>query len=335
MPMPTRASLERAIGAVLLVVSATGLVFGGILLGQRVDIGTADGLRLPIVAAATASPAATPRPTPAGSVGPTAVLVGAGDIADCRSKHDDETADLLATIPGIVYTVGDNAYNSGSAVDFRRCYEPSWGRFRYRTRPAIGNHDVLTAQGAPYFAYFGAAAGDAIDGWYSYEAETWHVIVLNSSCEIVGGCGEGSRQLAWLKADLAAHPAECTVAIWHHPRFSSGAEHGDDPIVGEFWQVLYDAGAELVVNGHDHDYERFAPQAPDGTADPVRGIREFVVGTGGKSLRAFGVVDVNSEVRNASSYGVLKLDLEPGGYQWHFLGVPGSTFSDNGSGTCH
>ena len=232
-PMPTRASLERAIGAVLLVVSATGLVSGGILLGQRADIRPQDGLRLPIPAAATASPAPTPRPTPTGPVGPTAVLVGAGDIADCRSKHDDETADLLATIPGIVYTLGDNAYNSGSAVDFRRCYAPSWGRFRYRTRPAIGNHDVVTAQGAPYFAYFGSAAGDPIDGWYSYDAETWHVIVLNSNCEIVGGCGEGSRQLAWLKADLAAHPAECTVAIWHHPRFSSGAEHGNDPVMGD------------------------------------------------------------------------------------------------------
>jgi 3',5'-cyclic AMP phosphodiesterase CpdA len=330
--MPRRASLERAIGAALIVVSAAGLVSGGVLLGQRAKLGLPSGLTLPPIIGAALSPMP---PATASPSGPTAVLVGAGDIADCRSKHDEETADVLATIPGIVFTAGDNAYERGSAAEYRRCYEPSWGRFRYRTRPVIGNHDVLTDGGRPYFGYFGPVAGDPIEGWYSFEAETWHVVVLNSNCEFVGGCDEGSRQLAWLKADLAAHPTLCTIAIWHHPRFSSGAEHGDDLVVSDFWQVLYDAGAELIVNGHDHDYERFAPQAPNGVADPDRGIREIVVGTGGKSLRAFGSVDPNSEVRNASSYGVLKLNLAPGSYRWQFLGVLGSTFGDNGSGACH
>jgi len=335
-PTPARASLERVIGAALIIASIGGLVFAGVLLGQRAGLRLSDGLGSAPSGGpgATASPVAA-APGPLSPGGPTAVLVGAGDIADCRSKHDEETADLLATIPGIVFTVGDNAYNRGAAADFRRCYEPTWGRFRYRTRPAIGNHDILTNSGRPYFAYFGSVAGDPVDGWYSYQAETWHVVVLNSNCKAAGGCGEGSRQLAWLKADLAANPAQCTLAIWHHPRFSSGAEHGDDLVVSEFWQVLYAAGADVVVNGHDHDYERFAPQTPDGVVDPVRGIREFVVGTGGKSLRAFGPVDANSEVRNASSYGVLKLNLAPGGYAWSFLGVAGSTFSDNGSQACH
>ena len=335
MPMSRRASLERAIGAALIVVSAAGLVSGGILFGQRADLRLPAAIGLPPIGGAAPSPVPPSAASPSGPVGPTAVLVGAGDIADCRAKFDEQTADVLATIPGIVFTVGDNAYNSGSAAEFKKCYEPSWGRFRYRTRPAIGNHDVLTNAGRPYFAYFGPVAGDPTQGWYSFEAETWHVIVLNSNCFVVGGCGEGSRQLTWLQADLAAHPAQCTLAIWHHPRFSSGAEHGDDVMTSEFWQVLYAAGADLIVNGHDHDYERFAPQAPNGVADPARGIREFVVGTGGKRLRGFGEADPNSEVRNASAYGVLKLDLAPGGYAWHFIGVVGSTFGDDGSGSCH
>jgi 3',5'-cyclic AMP phosphodiesterase CpdA len=234
-----------------------------------------------------------------------------------------------------VFTTGDNAYSRGTRAEFRRCYDPSWGQFRSRTRPAAGNHDFLTNTGAPYFAYFGAAAGTAPDGWYSYDSGTWHVVVLNSNCAQVGGCGEGSRQLAWLQADLAAHPVACTVAIWHHPRFSSG-EHGSDIRSADFWNVLYAAGAELVLNGHDHDYERFAPQDPEARLDPARGIREFVVGTGGESLRLFNPRQpvANSEVRGGS-YGILVLDLAPGGYDWHFVGVQGRGFSDNGSGTCH
>ena len=287
---------------------------------------------VPIPAGPPGPPGIGVRPSP--PPGETAVLVGAGDIASCKSVHDEQTAKLVEAIPGIVFTAGDNAYQVGSGAEFKKCYDPSWGRFRDRTRPAPGNHDALTDDGAPYFAYFGTAGGPAQEGWYSYEAGTWHVVVLNSNCLAVGGCVEGSRQLDWLTADLAAHPAACTLAIWHHPRFSSG-EHGDDPRSGAFWRVLYDAGADLIVNGHDHDYERFAPQTPTGVADPGRGIREIVAGTGGESLRLFNQPVPNSEVRNASSYGVLRLDLAPGSYSWRFVAVPGRSFSDNGSAACH
>jgi calcineurin-like phosphoesterase family protein len=329
---PRRAALGRAIGAMLIVVGAAGVAFGGLLVGRGLD---SSGSASP-----TAAVPAGPGPSaaigqPSSPTGETAVLVGAGDIASCSSSRDEQTAKLVEAIPGVVFTAGDNAYPVGSEAQFRGCYGPSWGRFRDRTRPASGNHDVITGDGAPYFAYFGVAAGTAQEGWYSYEAGTWHVIVLNSNCLNVGGCTEGSRQLDWLTADLAAHPVACTLAIWHHPRFSSGA-HGSDPRSGAFWRVLYDAGADLIVTGHDHDYERFAPQTPAGVLDPGRGIRQFVVGTGGDTLRLFKPVVVpNSEVRNASVHGVLRLDLAPGGYTWQFIAVPGRSFSDNGSAACH
>jgi hypothetical protein len=329
---PRRAALGWAIGATLIVAGAVGLAAGGLVIGREVAGQAANG------GPSATAPIATERPGSFGAggrpSGQVAVLVGAGDIASCRSTHDEQTASLVDAVPGIVFTAGDNAYPSGTAAQFEQCYGPSWGRFRDRTRPAIGNHDALTDAGAPYFNYFGAAAGPAGQGWYSYEAGTWHVIVLNSNCQSIGGCVAGSPQLDWLTADLAAHPAACTLAIWHHPRFSSG-EHGNDPQSGAFWQVLYDAGADLIVNGHDHDYERFAPQTPTGVADPGRGIREIVVGTGGESLRLFNVPKPNSEVRNSSSYGVLRLDLAPGSYAWHFMAIPGRSFSDNGSSACH
>ncbi len=224
-----------------------------------------------------------------------AVLVGAGDIADCTTDHDARTAELVEGIAGTVFTAGDNAYEAGAPAAFRDCYGPTWGRFRDRTRPAAGNHDFVTRGADGYFGYFGPAAGRAPGGWYSYDAGAWHVVVLNSNCDAVGGCDAASAQGAWLAADLAAHPARCTLAIWHHPRFSSG-EHGGDPRADAFWRALYAAGADVVVNGHDHDYERFAPQAPDGTADQAGGIREFVVGTGGKELRGFRSSAPNSEV---------------------------------------
>jgi acid phosphatase type 7 len=264
-----------------------------------------------------------------------AVLVGAGDISDCSSPSGAEaTAKLLDQIPGTVMAVGDLAYPDGSKEDFV-CYDKTWGRAKSRTRPAVGNHEFHSASATPYFDYFGAAAGDAKIGYYSYELGTWHIIVLNSECPDVGGCNAGSSEEKWLRADLAAHPVACTLAYWHKPLFSSGDKHGNDPEIKPLWQALYEANADVVVNGHDHDYERFAPQTPEGAADPARGIREFVVGTGGKNHRPFAPPKPNSEVRDATAFGVLKLRLKSNAYDWQFIPEAGKTFTDTGSGTCH
>jgi hypothetical protein len=258
----------------------------------------------------------------------TAVLVGAGDVARCGSTDDDATAALLDGIPGTVFAAGDLAYEDGSAADFRDCYEASWGRHGWRTRPAPGNHEYQTAGAAGYFWYFGAAAGAEGAGYYSYELGGWHVVVLNSNID----AAPGSAQAAWLRNDLAAHPRACTVAYWHHPRFSSG-RHGNHPHMAALWRILQDAGAELVLAGHDHAYERFASQNADGGADPERGIRSFVVGTGGSSLRPFATVQPNSEARRNDVYGVLKLDLSAGGYRWSFVGTDGGV-RDAGGASC-
>ena len=264
-----------------------------------------------------------------------AVLVGAGDIADCRNLAGAEaTAKLLDHIPGTVFAAGDLAYPDGTKENFV-CYGQTWGRAKSRTRPAPGNHEFHSSGATPYFDYFGPAAGDPQNGYYSYELGSWHIIALNSECRDVGGCDAGSRQEKWLRSDLAAHPAACTAAYWHKPLFSSGGAHGNDPEIKLLWQVLYDAHATIVVNGHDHDYERFGPQTPDGAADPSRGIREFVVGTGGKSHRPFGTIRPNSELRNADAFGVLKLTLRDKGYDWQFIPEAGKSFTDSGSGTCH
>jgi acid phosphatase type 7 len=263
------------------------------------------------------------------------VLVGAGDIADCADLSGAKaTALLVEAIGGTVFTAGDNAYEEGTAQQFRECYGPTWGRFKVRTRPSPGNHEFHSSSAAPYFDYFGANAGDPKKGYYSYDLGAWHVIVLNSECVEVGGCQTGSAEEKWLRADLGAHPAACTVTYWHKPLFSSGAKHGNDPEVKPFWQDLYESKATLVINGHDHDYERFALQDPDGRADLGHGIREFVVGTGGKSHRPFATPLPTSEIRNADTYGVLKLTLHPRGYDWEFLPEAGKSFHDVGSGSC-
>jgi acid phosphatase type 7 len=265
----------------------------------------------------------------------TAILVGAGDIADCKDLSGAEaTAKLLDKIPGTVMAVGDLAYPNGSKENFA-CYDRTWGRVKSRTRPAPGNHEFHAAGATPYFDYFGPAAGDPKTGYYSYELGSWHIIVLNSECKDVGGCEAGSPQERWLRADLAAHPAVCTLAYWHKPLFSSGGAHGNDLTVKPLWQALYEANAEVVIGGHDHDYERFGPQTPDGVADPQRGIREFVVGTGGKNLRPFAEPKPNSELRDTTAFGVLRLTLKPGAYDWQFIPEAGKTFTDSGSGTCH
>jgi hypothetical protein len=263
------------------------------------------------------------------------VLVGAGDTADCADLSGAEaTAKLLDEIPGTVYTVGDNVYPDGTAQQFRDCYGPTWGRHKSRTRPAPGNHDFHSGGASPYFDYFGAAAGDPKLGVYSYDLGAWHIISLNSECLPAGGCGPGSPQEKWLKADLQAHPGVCIIAYWHKPLFSSGGSHGNDSATKAFWDDLYAAHAALILGGHDHDYERFAPQTPSGAADPAHGVREFVVGTGGKSHRPFIVPVPNSEVRNADTYGVLKLTLHPHSYDFEFIPEAGKTFHDSGSGNC-
>ena len=290
-----------------------------------------------------ASPTATPDPTesalpsstpfvPPTTPGP-AVLVGAGDIATCAGTDDSATAALIAGIDGTVFTAGDNVYEEGTAAQFRDCYGPTWGRFLDRTLPAIGNHEYLTTAAAGYFGYFGNAAGDPSEGWYARQVGTWRVYVLNSNCNTVGGCRAGSPQEQWLRADLAANRTACALAIWHHPRFSSG-EHGNFSSMTPIWQALYDAGAELVINGHDHDYERFDAQTPAGKADP-NGIVEIIVGTGGRGLRAVGKPIANSVVHNDNTFGVLKLTLSDGSWESRFVPVPGRTFSDTATGTCH
>lgn len=283
------------------------------------------------------SPSIASRVSDAGkSDDPVAVLVGAGDIASCDDLAGAKaTADLIERIPGSVFAAGDLAYPDGSDEQFAKCYGPTWGRFKDRTRPAPGNHEYHSG-GSGYTHFFGAAAGDPQKEYYSYDLGAWHIVVLNSECAPVGGCGPGSQQAAWLREDLGAHPVKCTLAYWHKPLFSSGGAHGNDPAVKPFWDLLYAADADVVIGGHDHDYERFAPQDPEGKPDPNRGIREFVVGTGGKnSHRWFGRPQPNSEVRNADTFGVLKLTLHATGYEWEFVPEAGKSFTDRGGGTCH
>ena len=262
------------------------------------------------------------------------VLVGAGDIARCSSPGDEATAKLLDGISGTIYTTGDNAYESGTAAEFSNCYEPSWGRHKARTQPTPGNHEYKTAGALGYFNYFGTAAGNPSKGYYSYNLGEWHIVSLNSMCDQVGGCTEGSPMVAWLKQDLAANPKTCTLAYFHHPLFSSGA-HGNQTFMKPTWDALYAADADVVLNGHDHHYERFAPQAPSGAADSTRGIREFVVGMGGGSHYGIVSVQPNSEVRNTDTYGVLKLTLHPSSYEWKFVPEAGKSFADSGSDQCH
>ena len=283
--------------------------------------------------ASASAGAASPSASSSASTASDPVLIGAGDIARCDSGADTDTAALLARQTGTVFTAGDNAYPQGTAAQFTDCYAPTWGKELARTRPTAGNHDHDTADLAGYLGYFGGAAAPQGTSWYSYDLGTWHVIALDATCDAVGGCGPDSAQGRWLAADLAASTATCTLAIWHQPRFSSGL-HGNDTQVAPFWDALYAAGADAVVNGHDHDYERFAPQDPNANADAARGIREFVVGTGGAELRDFGTQQANSELEVSGYYGVIRLILHPGWYEWAFRTTAGSDL-DAGSADCH
>src|SRR4051794_22917108 len=276
---------------------------------------------------------------------------GAGDATHCRQRA---TSDLLASGNyAQVLPLGDTQYENGDLTKFQASYDPSWGRLRSITRPVVGNHEHLTAAAGGYFDYFNGAgnpsgpAGDRAKGYYSYDVSLpsgsrWHIVALNSECGAssagtvgqAGACDAGSAQERWLRANLAANPTPCTLAYWHHPLFSSGGI-GNNPVMQQIWTDLYDAGADVVLNGHDHNYERFAPQKPDGSANTSYGIREFIVGTGGKSLLAMGVVKANSEVRQNSIYGVMDLALHDNGYDWSFRPEPGQAYTDTGSGTCH
>src|SRR5215208_2293962 len=264
---------------------------------------------------------------------PTPTLIAAGDVASCQSQGDEQTAKLLRRFRGTVAVLGDTAYERGTDEEFRRCYAPSWGRERVRTRPAVGNHEYGTAGAAGYFHYFGAAAGPAAKGWYSYRLGSWHVVVLNTNCSIVG-CGPRSDQYRWLRADLARSRARCTLAYGHHPRLSSGF-HGPDATVVPLWRLLYARRADVALAGHDHHYERFAPVDPAGRPDARRGIRSFVVGTGGRSRYPIVRHLAASRERNWQTYGVLVLRLLPGRFSWRFVAVAGSGFRDAGQARCH
>ncbi len=246
-------------------------------------------------------------------------MVAAGDIASCGSKGDEATAAIVARIPGTVAVLGDAVYERGTTAEFRDCY--SWSRFRVRSRAALGNHEYNTPGAGPARAYFRLPAR----GYYSYELGAWHVVVLNSNCGPAGGCGQGSPQQRWLEADLAASDTACTLAYAHHPRFSSGL-HGSDPTLATLWRTLARGGADVVLAGHDHHYERFAPRD---------GVRSFVVGTGGRSI--YPVLRRSRSPRSialALRYGVLRLTLRTTGYDWRFMGLPGSAVGDTGSGRC-
>src|ERR671914_815453 len=268
-----------------------------------------------------------------GQAGGDPVLVGAGDIASCRSTGDEATAGLLAGIDGTVATLGDNAYPKGTDTNFAKCYEPSWGQFKARTMPSPGNHEYETAGASGYFDYFGTAAGDPGEGYYSYDLGSWHLVALNSNCGEGGiSCAPGSSQGRWLEEDLAANDEEaCTLAYFHHPLFTSGSYRPGIERVERLWEILYAAGVDVVLNGHDHNYQRFAPQDPQGRADPEGGIRQFVVGTGGRSLYEIPDPIANTEVYNDEAYGVLELTLHPKKYEWEFVPVEGESFSDSGA----
>jgi hypothetical protein len=270
-------------------------------------------------------------------------LVGAGDISWCGDLSGAKaTAKLIQQIPGAVFAAGDLAYETGSDAEFRNCYDRTWGKFKSRTYPTPGNHEYNGSEATGYFRYWGKQAGEPAKGYYSYDLGSWHIVVLNTNCgsKALGGCSTGSPQETWLRQDLAEHPNACILAYGHHALFSSGvsAKHAIHPELRPLWRDLYNAHADVVLAGHEHSYERFAAQDPDGYADSDRGIREIVVGTGGKDHTPLGFARGNSEVRNDTSFGVLKLTLAPGKYTWQFIPVPqriGKAFRDSGSGTCH
>ncbi len=281
------------------------------------------------------------QPSPANPVesgAPAIDVIAAGDIGVCDSTNDDATGALAASLPGVVATLGDTAYPDGTTQQLEECFGGSWGVVKDRIKFAVtGNHDVHTDGGAPFYAYMGSAAVRDGHTWFSEDLGAWHVVVLDGNCGLIwplfSSCSSGSEQARWLHEDLAASGARCTLALLHQPRFSSG-QHGDALAVGALWNELYAAGAELVLDGHDHDYERFAPQTPDGAPDEARGVVEIVVGTGGTDLEAFKDAQPNSLVRINDAYGVLDLTLAADSWSSRFVDIAGVT-QDSSGGTCH
>ncbi len=280
---------------------------------------------------------------------PTSVVIGAaGDIA-CDPEvpkynsadgtpdacHMKQTSNLLLDLDvDAVLALGDNQYGGRWLWEWQESYGKTWGRLKEITYPIPGNHEYGMDGAVRYFEYFGDAAGDPSRGYYSFDLGTWHLIALNSNCSEVGGCEAGSPQEIWLREDLAAHKTRCTLVFWHHPRYSSG-DHGSHPFLEPLWRALYEHGAELVLSSHDHSYERFAPQDPDGNKDVHRGIRQFVVGTGGKDHRPFTETQPNSEVRHSGTFGILQLRLHPESYDWRFVSETGTGLNDSGNALCH
>jgi len=284
---------------------------------------------LAAVGSAACSSPVGPSEPPVDNLPTSGTLVGAGDISRCGVGGMDLTASLLDTIDGTVFTAGDNAYMSGTFSELLNCYEPHWGRHKARTRPTAGNHDYETAGAVPYYGYFGAAAGPAGLGYYSYTVGPWLILALNSEIDH----GAQSTQITWLSEQLENFHGRCAAAIWHRPLFTSGP-NGNNPDTRTFWHTLQDHGVDVVINGHDHIYERFAPQDSTGHADPVRGIRQFTIGTGGVPLYRLAAVQPNSEVRGVA-WGVGVFHLGPTSYSWEFRPANGFSFTDSGTGECH
>lgn len=277
-------------------------------------------------------PTATILPTPT-----PAILIGAGDIALCDQVGDSHTASttqaLLQQYPdAAVFTAGDNAQVNGAMIEYTHCFQETWGQFLDRIHPSPGNHDWYTDQGAPYFTYFGAAAGEPGLGYYSYDLGAWHIVSLNSNCDFID-CGSDSAQARWLKADLQTHPTLCTLVYWHHPLWDSGTVEISTG-AKYFWQIASDAGADIVVNGHDHHYERFTPLNRDGKPDP-NGIRPFILGTGGAWLFVLNDSLPITEMRNNTTHGVMLFTLYEDHYEWDFVPSEPVYFQDSGSGVCH
>lgn len=278
------------------------------------------------IACTTCGGGGNPPPPPTG----TGVLVGAGDVADCDngvSAGTVATARLLDGLSGTVFAAGDNAYLHGSVDNYNNCYDPYWGRHKGRTWPVPGNHDYETSEAAPYYAYFGGAAGSPGLGYWRRTLGTWTILGLNSERGL-------PAQIQWLRTELSANRTPCTLAIWHRPLFSSGGPNGDSPDMRDTWQALYDLNVDVIVNGHEHVYERFDPQDANGNPDPARGMRQFTVGTGGATISGFVTVKRNSSVR-ISYWGVARFTLLDNSYMWEFIPIDGGGGTDSGMGQCH